>query len=643
MAEFRVGRGHDGPARVGEFILQDTTFQTPCLASISSSGNNIIGLGSLGRDEALSNEPMIVSLPFVSNVDELPLDRTRESDAFLLPALLSFGSLSPDSPKVILDYQSQVLENLKSQIDPSRTFVRIPPEISPESFSERFTHFLEAGVSGAAFVINGQLGPEDASSFYLRSRLPLPMAAIAMGRIEPGLIPLLHYAGFDIVDASYAHEAATQNIRLWRDSTENIESGSERIFCSCRTCSSIDINEELGSDLILEHNLDLYRYVLSMSVGLMRTGRLRWSVESTSHYSPSLASLLRVVDRKLYAFFEEFTPTIGKVPLPLIGPESYNAPAVRRFRETVASRYSPAPDKQIVLLLPCSARKPYSDSKSHRRFSEVIDAELGNVQPKTAEVILTSPLGLVPRELERIFPAAQYDIPVTGDWDSEEVAIGAKALSTHLNKFKESTVVVAHVSGGYLEIVRAAEPDISQSIIYTSHEDRATSRESLEALRETLLELKDVLALQSAPRTVLREILWATADYQFGKGAGNMLVPENAKLKGKAYRMIICNVDDEQVCSYIAESGNLSLTLEGGRRLAPLGRYWVRLDVESVKGGSVFAVGVQEADYSIRPGDEVIVINQNNEVVGVGRSEMSGREMCELNRGRSVTLRHKVE
>ena len=32
------------------------------------------------------------------------------------------------------------------------------------------------------------------------------------------------------------------------------------------------------------------------------------------------------------------------------------------------------------------------------------------------EVIVTSPLGLVPRDLEEVWPAGYYDIPVTGDW-----------------------------------------------------------------------------------------------------------------------------------------------------------------------------------------------------------------------------------
>ena len=643
MVEFRVGRGHDGPARAGEYIMNDTTYETPLLTSFSISGNKIIGSGTLGRDIPLSDEPMLVSLPFFSQIGDLQLDKMRECDAVILPSLVSFSSLTPESPELILNYQAQALSKLESHIEPSRAIVRIPAEISPDSFSDKIAPFLETGVSGAAFVFNGQLGPEDLVSLQLRSRLPLSMMAVALGRIEPGLLPLLHYTGFDIIDANHAQEAATQNIRLWKNGPEKIEEGKESRYCPCSACSNIGKAEEDQSIILLGHNLDVYRTVLSESVQARQSGRLRWLVESLTHTTPSMASLLRIVDRDLYHFIEEFTPSVGSVTIPLIGPESYNSPAVRRFRENVANRYTPPQGKQIVLLLPCSARKPYSDSRSHRRFAEVINTTLGSVQPKVAEVILTSPLGLVPRELERIFPAARYDIPVTGTWDTEEIKIGSEALSTHMKKFNSSTVVVAHVSGGYLGIVRATEPDIEQSIIYTSHQARSTSREALETLQESLAELKDVLSIPIEPRTTLREIISATADYQFGKGAGDLLVPENAKLKGKPYKLILCQIDGVQVCSYVAESGNLSLTLEGGKRIVSLNRYWVRLDVESVKGGSIFAIGVQEADVAIRPGDEVIVINNDNVVIGVGRSDMSGREMCELNRGRAVTLRHKVE
>ena len=37
--------------------------------------------------------------------------------------------------------------------------------------------------------------------------------------------------------------------------------------------------------------------------------------------------------------------------------------------------------------------------------------------------MVTSPLGLVPREIEDLWPAAHYDIPVTGDWDDDEIRV----------------------------------------------------------------------------------------------------------------------------------------------------------------------------------------------------------------------------
>lgn len=640
MVEFRVGRGHDGPARVGEYILGPMTFSTPILTCSFTSSESIIAYGTPGRDKPLSDNPMLISLPFVSEVDELPLADMRDNDSVVLPSLLSFAALAPNASDLIFDYQREVQSRIKSNIDSSRTIIRVPSETNPESIVK----LAEFGSHGAAFSFNGQLGPQDFGSINLRSHLPLFMMALAVGRIEPGLIPLLHYAGFDVIDIGHAQEAAANGLRLWKNGSEKIEIGENRRFCSCPACAKLDTAkpEELQS-ILLDHNLSIYKSVISESKEAMKSGRLRWLVESSTHNSPAHASLVRLVNRELYPFIEEFSPTTGPDALPVIGSESYNAPVVRRFRDFVASRYSPPPNKSIILLLPCSARKPYSDSKSHRRFASAIESAMYGMESRVAQVILTSPLGLVPRELERIYPAGQYDIPVTGDWDTEEIEIGANALVTHLKKFSDSSVVIAHVSGGYLDIVRAAESKIEQSLIYTTPEGRATSRESLEALEEALIELKEILSITVGPRTELEGIVSATADYQFGAGAGKVLVPEHAKLKGKPYRQILCSVNGEQVCSFVAESGTLSLTLAGGRLIVPLNRYWVRLDVPKVKGGSIFAVGIQEADFMIRPGDEVIVINGADEVIAVGRSDMSGREMCELKRGRAVTVRHKKE
>ncbi|RDE13647.1 MAG: hypothetical protein C4K47_05900 [Candidatus Thorarchaeota archaeon] len=575
------------------------------------------------------------------------LELIRDDDPILLPSLPSSSTLGPDFAAALLNRQLVLLQNSGDMIEPSRVIVRIPPQVKHELLDSIVPRFDELGVRGAAFVFNGELGPNDRDSLALRSRLPRNWLTLALGRIEPYAIPVFYYLGLDLIDAGRALGAAAQGIRLWPRGYESIPHSEEIRYCSCHACSSqtnlADIDREALQTVLVAHNMGLCRTFLSESVNAAHLGQLRSLVESMTHSSPASAAFLRTVDKELYTFTEEFTNTTGSGALPLIGPESYNSPVVRRFREYVASRYVPPSYKKLILILPCSARKPYSDSKSHKLFREVTDAGLGASRFAVAETILTSPLGVIPRELERSYPASFYDLPVTGDWDAEETAIAADALSVHLAKFDKSAVVIAHVSGGYEDAVKAAESRIQQSIIYTTSGQPATSRESLESLGETLKELVDVLSLKSGRSLENKEILRATADFQFGSGSGEVLIPENASVWGKPYGMIVSRIEKEQTCAYVAASGALSLTLVGGRLVAPLERYWVRFDGRRIKGGSVFAVGVLDADPKIRPGDEVIVIGTDDEVIGVGRSEMSGIEMCEFEKGCAVSVRHKVD
>ncbi len=643
MTEFRVGRGHDGPARIGEYIIGEEVFQTPLLTGPDSIRKSILQIRYMGRDLTLPN-PGIVAIPFNMTPDEFSNVALGDSDPILLPSLVSFASLDNPASTLLLRYQLEMVEKSKGTIDPSRLILRVPENIDVEDFKSIIDEFHTKGIRSAAFVFDGLLGSTDLKSITLRSTLPASWLTFALGKIHPSIIPLLYYTGFDIIDTGYAYQAAASGVRLWSNDSEQIESGKLPRYCSCLACKIID--EKYSSEHIQalhNHNLNIYSSILSESLHAMKSGRLRWLVESMTHVSPNHAALLRQVDKQTYPFIEEFTPTTGADVVPLIGPESYNSPAVRRYREYLESRYTPPTGKQIVLLLPCSAKKPYSDSKSHRRFLETIGSALGRAAERVAQAILTSPLGVVPRELERVFPAANYDIPVTGDWDSEETELGAQALITYLNKFDANCTVVAHVSGGYLGIVKGAESQVSQSIIYTTPESSASSWDSRQVLHETLTDLKGVLDLKGSQPKQLEEIVRSTADFQFGLGAGELLVPENAKLGGKPYRQIVCRIEKEQICSFIASSGSISLTLSGAKLLAPLNRYWARLDATQVKGGSIFAVGISEADSEIRPGDEVIVLNNDDEVIAVGKSEMSGREMCELNRGRAISIRHKLE
>jgi len=647
LLRFELGRGHDGPARIGIIRTESDQVTTPVLLSTSAkSVHGIMRCYVPGRDVVTTSDLSLAVIPSLMSDSPTTATEVRDSDLVLLPSMPAVTSLGTDAKKAVLRAQTRLLGNPGEGLPGQRSILRIPPGMTAEDLAPLLRTAGDAGVRAAAVTLRGDFGPDDYQSLETRTLLPRHWFAIVLGRLEPAVIPLLYYLGFDAFDISCAGAAAAQNTRQWQMDSESLDKSSAGPrFCPCAACHERDLASLAGRDLasaLQQHNELVYTTVLSEAIGARSSGKLRWLVESRTHHSPAAAAILRRIDRGMYPFLEEFTPTTGAGTMPLIGPESYGAPAVRRFREIVESRYIPSPNKKLILLLPCSAKKPYSESKSHHLFKDVTESALGAAQSLVDEAILTSPLGLVPRCLERVYPAAYYDIPVTGDWDAEETEIGSRALAAHLRKFSSDAVVIAHVTGGYAEIVRQTEEQSTQTIIYTPQGDSVTSRDSLDSLHETLVEMRDLLGLKPSRWNENEEAMRAVADFQFGTGAGSALIPAGSRLNGKIYRTITCRLGGEQLFAFMADSGSVSLTLHGGRLLWPLHRYFVRFDGKELTGGSLFAVGVHEADPAIRPGDEVVVVNVDDEVVAVGKSEMSGLEMCEAENGRAVSLRHKV-
>ena len=143
----------------------------------------------------------------------------------------------------------------------------------------------------------------------------------------------------------------------------------------------------------------------------------------------------------------------------------------------------------------------------------------------------------------------------------------------------------------------------------------------------------------------------SVADYQFGKGVGKTLFPKNVEIvrsKGTG-RIRYVYLGGKRLVTLRPTDGLFSLSIEGARRIIdgvkPL-RMWVKVQKEAtpfiVKGRSVFARHVIDADGEIRPQEEVIVINEEDEVLAVGKAILTGREMKAFMRGVAVKVRRGV-
>jgi len=138
------------------------------------------------------------------------------------------------------------------------------------------------------------------------------------------------------------------------------------------------------------------------------------------------------------------------------------------------------------------------------------------------------------------------------------------------------------------------------------------------------------------------------ADYQFGKGVGKELFPNDVKIvySKRTGRIRYVYLSERRLATLRPTNGLFSLSIIGAKRImenVEPPRLWVRVKEEAApfvkKGRSVFAKHVSDADEEIRPMEEVIVISEEGEVLAVGKAVLTGKEMKAFKKGVAVKVR----
>jgi uncharacterized protein with predicted RNA binding PUA domain len=138
------------------------------------------------------------------------------------------------------------------------------------------------------------------------------------------------------------------------------------------------------------------------------------------------------------------------------------------------------------------------------------------------------------------------------------------------------------------------------------------------------------------------------ADYQFGKGLGARLFPENVNItySKTTGRIRYVHFNGKRLATLRPTDGLLSLSITAARLIAE-NRGFARCFVTVQKdvsefvadGRDVFAAHVTKADEEIRAKDEVIVVDEDNRVLAVGRALLSSAEMKAFKTGVAVKVR----
>ena len=428
--------------------------------------------------------------------------------------------------------------------------------------------------------------------FILRTRFPSSLIWTP-GIGGPDNCAILAWMGVDLFDLARSRHASSLGVILSENGPREVE-------------ESIDEDSSMSSQIIAWKNS------LAATRSAIRQGNLRELVEKQAISSPRSVERLRIHDARMSSL-DGSVSGLSRVKgqfheLRCHSYSSRDDPLIQDWRQRVSLDHTP-PEHQskVLVLLPCSATKPYRLSSSHKRFSRSITSNAVH------EVIVTAPLGLVPRELEDIWPAGNYDIPVTGDWDSDELIVIRKMISEYTSR------------NNYLRIINHSGIEItseSLEIIDTRKGLTAGSTEALENLNQIIEQSVEEFNLINVKESKHRlGKLRALSRFQHGTdkwldGTGIQGRPPIFTIRKEGTQLALWN---PRLGRFSFTKACLPLLEESGEfpeaHLMP-GFDW---------RGDLFSSNVIDFKGSIRIGDEILVY-QDNLLIGSARAEAAGWE-----------------
>ena len=435
----------------------------------------------------------------------------------------------------------------------------------------------------------------------------------------PHRLALLVYCGFDVFDSVPLVMASESGMYLTATGPLDYSRLTD-LPCHCEACRS----GARGKGELLRHNIAAAEAELRLVSHAVSQGRLRELVESRVRSDPWLVQDLRLMDMDARALQEMHAPVKGAA-FHAGSKESLSRPEILRWQDRLRERYRRPEGASVLLLIPCSAKKPYSLSQSHMRFRDALFSS-GRAQT-VHEVVVTSPLGLVPRELEMFYPAQDYDIPVTGHWDMDEQRL-VRELVSWLVGTQRYDLVISHLGDERDAVAQALGDHVDTSM------GEPGSRKSLERLEETLRERCPEPREQGRGERAFQDMR-SVCRFQFGRAGEDLC--EGARVHGR-WPYVKISRDGSQLGMLTADRGMVSLTLDGGQALARSGAYCVEIEDFRPKG-NLFAVGVEGATPDVRIGDDVAVVHKGD-VRAVGVARMCAAEMALAERGEAVHIRH---
>lgn len=426
------------------------------------------------------------------------------------------------------------------------------------------------------------------------------------GAGHPMFFPLAVALGCDTFDSASYIKFADDDRLLFPDGTKKLEH-LEVLACSCPICINTTAKKLRKLEpierrvMIAKHNLYICFTELARIKQAILDGTLIELVEQRARAHPQLLYSLTEL-YKDWKYLEQFEPT-SRRRFTYVGPESMKRPEIKRFQNRIKNDFD-RPKTNTVVCFPEPGNRTGS-------FEEHFKNEITKIQKiSDAHFVFQTIFGPVPIEFDGIYPFGQTVI------DPELAGTLAESTDVH-NLMKQ----YSH------------QLQTEFSVIWTGEETIQTLKMMAPAKNQFDIDTARIKAI---------------ADYQFGKGAGKILLKEKlefvkSKNTGKIRNIIS---DGEHILSLRAADGLFTLKKPGAVRLhngfkVPKLRAVVTPDSAKFnrEGKNVFSKFVISCDPNLRPGDEVLITEGDDKLIAIGRMILTNKEIEYFDTGIAIRVR----
>jgi 7-cyano-7-deazaguanine tRNA-ribosyltransferase len=277
-----------------------------------------------------------------------------------------------------------------------------------------------------------------------KMNLPIDRPLHLFGAGHPFMFALAVALGCDFFDsAAYALYA--------KEDRYMTESGTFRLGemdylpCQCPKCTGTtpkqvrELSPKERQTFLAEHNLYVCAAELKRIKQAIKDGRLWEHLEMRAHAHPALLQAVKRLG-KYGEFVEKISPAVKDSGLFFFDSVGLVRPEIARYRRKLAERYSTPEEAKMLLLVPQTGSKPFHKSHEYKRIRKLLKRDLQAEMDRVHVCFYAAPFGVVPIELDEIYPLSQHETALPIDKETKEYV--AKQVGEYINRTDFQKVIL---------------------------------------------------------------------------------------------------------------------------------------------------------------------------------------------------------